>query len=505
MTTIGETGRTARRSGRQALALLAAAGVLSGATAADAEAQTCGDVGLELLSRTPAGLAGNGLSGVFGLGISADGESVAFSSMATDLGPPDAGASPDVYVQRLDGRGPLVLASAAPDGTSGDAPSTRPSLSGDGSRVAFLSAATNLDPRAGGRLPRAFVADLAAGEVRAVSTTAGDEPADGPTSAVAISADGRTVAFISTATNLSADDADTDPDVFVKDLDSGQITLASMRADGDKPPVGLFGVASVSLSADGSRVGFSTDAALDDADDNGRADVYVKDLATGAITLASSTADGVVGDGASTTPTLTAAGDAVVFSTFAADFDERDASSDQDVYVKDLASGALQLASTTADGEKTDAGASQPAISGDGAVVSFVSRSTNLGAPPSERPQLQVYAKLLTTGHVTLISAAPDGTPGDATSLLSALSGDGSHAAFSSTSTNLCPGDDNRVSDVYLAHPFGLGGRGSAPDDADPPQPDEGLAPDATAAASTSVGRHGRRGGRGPGGRAART
>ena len=483
MTAIGETGRAARRSGRQALALLAAAGVLSGATAADAEGQACADAGLELLSTTAAGVAGNGLSGVFGLGISADGESVAFSSMATDLGPPDAGASPDIYVQRLDGGGPVVLASAAPDGTSGDAPSTRPSLSGDGSRVAFLSAATNLDPRVGGRLPRAFVADLAAGEVRAVSTTAGDEPADGPTSAVAISADGRNVAFVSTATNLSADDGDADPDVFVKDLDSGRITLASVRADGDKPRVGWFGVAAVSLSADGSRVAFSSDAALDDADDNGRADVYVKDLVEGDITLASSTADGVVGDAASTTPTLTGAGDAVVFSTFAANFDERDASSDPDVYVKDLSSGALQLASTTADGEKADAGASQPAISGDGVVVSFVSRSTNLGAATTEPPRLQVYAKLLTTGQVTLISAAPDGTPGDATSLLSALSGDGSRAAFSSASTNLCPTDDNRVSDVYLAHPFGLGGSASPPGDAKPPWRDEGLVSDATAAA----------------------
>lgn len=54
-----------------------------------------------LVSQTPAGTAGNGVSGTYGLAVSGDGRSVAFSSMATDLVATDQDASPDIYVRRL--------------------------------------------------------------------------------------------------------------------------------------------------------------------------------------------------------------------------------------------------------------------------------------------------------------------------------------------------------------------------------------------------------------------
>src|ERR671931_242752 len=88
-----------------------------------------------LVSQTPAGTAGNGRSGVFGLAISGDGASVAFSSEATDLGPADPGPSPDIYVRRVD-VGTTVLASSTATGEPGNALSTRPSISFYGDRVA---------------------------------------------------------------------------------------------------------------------------------------------------------------------------------------------------------------------------------------------------------------------------------------------------------------------------------------------------------------------------------
>ena len=61
------------------------------------------------------------------------------------------------------------------------------------------------------------------------------ERANGPTSDVALSGDGQAVAFVSTATNLDPRDTDTAPDVYVKNLATGAVTLASIAPDGNKP------------------------------------------------------------------------------------------------------------------------------------------------------------------------------------------------------------------------------------------------------------------------------
>jgi Tol biopolymer transport system component len=416
-----------------------------------------------LVSATPQGAAGNGLSGTFGLAYSADGDWAAFSSMATDLGPAVPDSTPQIYVRRLS-TGTTTLASATEAGGPGDALSTRPAISGDGGRVAFLSSATNLDPRDDDQRTDAYVTTLATGEVRLISTSSSGEKADAATNGVTISDDDRTVAFITAATNLDAADTDAEPDVYVEDLATGTVRLASAGGDGTG---GEYGAAGVSLSADGQRVAFSTDAALVAGDDNERADVYVKDLASGELVLASATASGTVGDAGSTDPELTADGSSVVFATFASNLDPVDGDAESDIYRNDLATSVLTLLSTTSTGEKGDASSSLPSVSGDGRFVSFATYATNLDPRAAEGRQLDVYVKDTATGEVVLASASADGTRADGTSLYSALSGSGSRVVFTTNSTNLSEADTNRLADVYVVEPIV-----AAPPPPPPPPPE---------------------------------
>src|SRR5262249_62350204 len=106
-----------------------------------------------------------------------------------------------------------------------DTPSV-PAISADGRFVAFVSSATNLDPADGDTAPDVFARDLQANTTTLVSRAAGVSGAKGnaDSGSPAISADGRFVAFDSFATNLDSADGDTAADVFARDLQAGPTT-----------------------------------------------------------------------------------------------------------------------------------------------------------------------------------------------------------------------------------------------------------------------------------------
>ena len=403
----------------------------------------------ELVSQTPAGTAGNGVSGVYGLAVSADGGTVAFSSMATDLVAEDQDPSPDIYVRRLND-GTTVLASVTAGGEKANAISTRPSLSFDGERVAFLSAATNLGAPDDEQRVDAYVKELDTGEVTRVSRSSAGERADGVTSAVALSGNGRRVAFVSRATNLDPRDTDDAPDVYVTNLATGRVRLASIAPDGNKAMAGHSGVSGVSMSMSGRRVAFSTDAALDPADTNRAKDIYVKDLRTGNLVLASATGDGTMGDAPSTDPVLTARGNAVVFASFADNLDPADREQDSDIYRKNLSIGALSLVSTNLAGEKGNDSSTTPTVSGDGRLIAFASRATNLDPEPAAQWRPDVYVKNLASGYVGSTSGPAPQEPSGVVSLYPALPFHGSSVIFASNATHFTAADTNNIADVYL-------------------------------------------------------
>jgi uncharacterized repeat protein (TIGR01451 family) len=370
---------------------------------------------------------------------------VAFFSTATNLHPADTDSEYDVFVKNLV-TGEVLLASRAADGAKGNGRSVGAAISSDGTRVAFSSASTNLHPAG---VPGVYVKELRTGAVLLASSTAAGVPADAGGGSLALSADGSRVAFSTTATNLDPRDPVGDDDVYVKDLVSGRLWLASLSAAGEKK-AGLFGATVAALSADGKRVAFHSDAAglhPDDPDETG--DVFVRDLESGQLILASNNDAGVKGDGQSGQPSLSADGTKVAFTSFATNLDpDMTVRGSGSVYVKDLVTGDLSLVSRTSAGAPIPGGAFGISLSEDATRIAFASLSS-FAHPGDTDSVSDVYVKDLATGALFLASTTAAGVKGNGSSYPAALAPGGSTVAFRSDATNLHPADGDSSADVY--------------------------------------------------------
>jgi archaellum component FlaF (FlaF/FlaG flagellin family) len=135
--------------------------------------------------------------------VSADGRYVAFASHGPDLVPGDSNEHYDVFVRDRE-LSTTTRVSVSSAGAQGEASSWSPAISANGRRVAFVSRAQRLGYS--WRDPfdiHAFVHDLDAGTTELVDGTPDGEPGDSWVgTGIAISPDGRTVAFHSSATDL---------------------------------------------------------------------------------------------------------------------------------------------------------------------------------------------------------------------------------------------------------------------------------------------------------------
>ena len=299
-----------------------------------------------LVSRTPAGAPGNGWSGI--PDISDDGRFVVFESRATDLVAGDdanLGGS-DIYLfDAADGVLRRISVTSAGEHLARGQSAT-PAISGSGRVVAFSSTAP-LDAPPGQREPRTyrrdvFLRDLVDGATRRVSTSRDRDGPNGDSYFPAISGDGSRVAFVSTATNLDDDArAKRQENVYVFDGRTPGLKLLSRSASGGSADGASRHPA---ISADGRYVLFSSDASNlpcgdrcgPSGDLNLVPDVYRLDTATGAVDRVSggpfarepwwNASSGVASDGT---------GHVVAFST-REPIDDADLDHDDDLFVEVL-------------------------------------------------------------------------------------------------------------------------------------------------------------------------
>ena len=206
-----------------------------------------------------------------------DGRYLAFDSGATNLVPGVRAGSSNVYL-RDRAAGTFALVNVRPDGGPSVGEAITVGLSADGNLVAFGSTADDLVPGggAGGRLVP-FVRDMRAGKTtRLAITPPGVEP-NGDTYVYGMSGDGRRVLLLSYASNLLPGDVNGEPDVFVHDRQTGETVLASARANGSFARKGSSDLSAISL--DGRWVAFESDASTLVPNDTNRApDVFVRKL-----------------------------------------------------------------------------------------------------------------------------------------------------------------------------------------------------------------------------------
>src|SRR5439155_1436556 len=202
----------------------------------------------------------NGSSGLlsfaFPPALSADGRFVAFVSFATNLVAGDTNGATDVFVHDRQ-TGTTERVSVASDGKKGNDGSRGAALSADGRFVAFHSTPTNLGPGDTNGATDVFVHDRQTGTTERVSVASGGTEGNGFSAGPALSADGRFVAFHSTATNLVAGDTNGKTDVFVHDRQTGTTERVSVASDATQ---GNNASSYPALSADGRFVAFHSDA-----------------------------------------------------------------------------------------------------------------------------------------------------------------------------------------------------------------------------------------------------
>ena len=190
--------------------------------------------------------------------MSADGHFVSFESSASNLVTGDGNGVADTFVHDLQ-TGATERVSVAGSGAEGNGASATSAISADGRYIAFYSSASNLVSGDSNGVADAFVHDRQAGTtVRVNVTSSGLQTSGGYSGAPpAISADGRYVAFESTASNLVAGDTNSSMDIFVHDCLTGVTERASAASDGSQA-VGWNRIPSI--SADGRYVAFSSTA-----------------------------------------------------------------------------------------------------------------------------------------------------------------------------------------------------------------------------------------------------
>ncbi len=280
-----------------------------------------------------------------GVAISDDGSRVAFYSTVDDLVAGDGNGRTDVFVKDLSGgaaTGPVVRASTAAGGANiaGSVRAQGPALAltPDGRYLAFTATGPN------GPL-KAYRKDLTTGALDVASRSSAangsvDVDASRDTGDLAISADGRYVAFASASKVATATPtaASTYLLAYRKDLTTGDV-VAVGTGQTARPERQL------GLSPDGRYAVFTTRADLVAADANGgRADVYRRDLTSSAVVLVTATTAGTsssgTGDGTDLGRLVVVSADVVVVTT-TRPLVAADTNALRDVYRKDLSTGAV--------------------------------------------------------------------------------------------------------------------------------------------------------------------
>jgi len=262
-----------------------------------------------------------------------------------------------------------------------------------------------------------------------------------------ISADGRFVAFQSSATNLVAGDTNASPDVFVRDLQNGtteRVSVATGGAQGNNSAV------APSISTDGRFVafaGYSSNFVAGDT--NGVADIFVRDRTSGTTECISVSTGGALGGGESNLPSISADGRFVAFESYATNLVAGDSNAQPDIFIRDRLNGTTERVSVSTGGTEANDYSTDAAVSADGRFVAFRSGATNLGGGAVNfRPDIFVRDRLL--GTTTCVSVGSVGGFGSGGGFYPSMSTDGRFIAYESDAGDLVANDTNFTSDIFV-------------------------------------------------------
>jgi Tol biopolymer transport system component len=401
-----------------------------------------------LVSRGIGGTPSDGAS--LNPSFSADANVVAFDSTATNLtGRCTNGLSQIYLLNRATGQ--ITCVTVTLSGAPGDGPSRLAVLSADGTILAFESSAANLVPGCATGLPQIYVFNLVTGARTCASATPEGTPGNGASQTPALSADGTIVVFVSTAMNLAPGCTTSVAQIVRIVLTTGARTCVSAGAAG----AGNAPSEAPALSDDGLVIAFASGATnLTAPCTSGTSQIFVFDLATDTLTCASADTGSIAGNGPSRAPALSGDGLRLAFESSAGNLAAPCTTGISQVFVLDRATKALRCVTVNAAGQSGNGPSGDPAFSGDGRVVVFITAATNLtGAAAAQRapgPILQIPNASAILMSDLVRSRLEQLTSGSGTVSRPEVSRDGSRVGFSSDAPDETDDDPDGGTDVFV-------------------------------------------------------
>lgn len=393
-------------------------------------------------------------------GIAADGHLALFNA-AEQMVPGDTDHEQDVYARAFDaGIGEYVTreVSIGPLGGNDAYPAQYDGVSSDGGRV-FFSTKEPLVPADGDHREDVYVRDLSTNTTTLV--TQGDDSCavEGCGNGAAdssfvpggvVPSGGRL--FFATTEKLSAADGDNSLDVYMRDLAGGKTVLVSQGDSscagsncGNGAQLAIFEAA----SEDGERVFFTSTEGLASGDEDGKVDIYERDLGSGETKLVSvpGVCPSSLPEGQNCDPTfggVSSDGSHVFFESNER-ISKADEDNSQDVYDWS-GSGSAALASTGTSGGNGAFNATYAGTAGSSGAVYFETSEALVSADKDSEQDVYVRYE----GTTELVSTGPEGRNGPQPASFRWASPDGSSsAAIFSTSEALVPEDTDAMPDVY--------------------------------------------------------
>lgn len=379
--------------------------------------------------------------------VSSDGRYVTFVTTAAAV-PEDTNGLMDIYVRDTQA-GTTTLASVATDSSLTNADGTDAGvISADGRFVAFKSSATSLTAE---HTPGVFLRDLVNHTTVIVSVNNSGTPTANLAFFPSISADGRYVAFASWARqNLTGNCGsifDNNSNVYLRDTVNNITTCVSVDSSGQQ-----IGGGNQAISGDGRYVFFGSGFQL-----------YARDTLTNTTAMMSVDSNGVPGNSgqAVDTPSASYDGRFVVFNSDANNLIINDTNGWKDVFVHDRdtdtdgifdepgAISTIRVSVASGGGQIGAYSLYPPSISADGHFVAFTVSSSDL-INPSPFGASYVFVHDLGLNTTMMVSVTSNGMPADQSSMSPAISSDGRFVSFMSNAGNLADDDTNGVSDIFL-------------------------------------------------------
>ena len=380
-----------------------------------------------------------------GFAISADGRYVAFTADATNLVPGDTNGCRDIFVRdRLLGITERV--SVGSTGEEGNARSYKVAISRDGRFVAFWSEASNLVAGDTNEWGDVLVRDRLLGTTERANVSNEGLQANLPGYLLKFSADGRYVVFSSCADNLVPGDTNGQADIFLRDLFLGTIERVTLTASGEQVSACSNGL---DISADCRYIVFGTLAPNVVPGITEGPQIWLRDRATDNLELINLNDAGERAQFEGTSFPISDDGRYVAFRSSDPMLTPENHSRLTQVYVRDRSTQRTELVSVSTTGAIADDHCWDVALSADGRLVVFTSTAPDLVPGGNPYHWLQVFVRDRETGVTAIVSVGEGSDTLAWCEGYAAVSADGAYVLFSSSAPNLAPPDENVFPDVF--------------------------------------------------------